>query len=273
MSGDGPAPARTALVTGASRGIGRHLALGLAGAGLDVAVLARDEGAVQRVASELRDAGVRAAAVAADVTDLRSVEDAVRRVEEGIGPLDLLVNNAGRIDHREVAPWEADPDDWWGVVETNVRGAFHLVRTVVPGMLARGGGRVVDLSTGSAIRDSGIYSAYHASKTALLRFGSGLHLAGADAGLRTFEVSPGVVRTDMTASMGIHEGRQDWTDPSAVVDLVVAVAAGRLDDWSGRFLRAGTDEVDDLRTAAGQGLPDDARTLRLRPWGPGDPVA
>lgn len=260
-------------MTGASRGIGRHLALGLAGAGLDVALLARDQSALGGVREQVERAGVRAVVLPADVTDVRAVRAAVAAAEAELDGIDLLVNNAGRIESAEVPPWQADPDEWWSVFEANVRGPFHLVQAVVPGMLARGGGRVVDLSTGSATRDSDIYSAYYASKTALLRFGSGLHEAGFAHGLRVFELAPGVVRTDMTGSMAVHDDRTEWTDPADVVALLLAVAAGELDGWSGRFFRAGAEDVERLRAAAARGLDDDARRLRLRPWGDDDPVA
>ncbi|MFP5347729.1 MAG: SDR family NAD(P)-dependent oxidoreductase [Actinomycetes bacterium] len=269
----GPPPARTALVSGASRGIGRFIAVGLAEAGLNVALLARNAKALADAAEEVRAVGVHAVPVAADVTELGSVQDAVAEVREAIGQVDLLVNNAGRIESTEVVPWEADPFDWWAVVQTNLRGAFHLVRTVVPGMVEAGGGRVVDLSTGSALYDSDIYSAYHASKSALLRFGSGLALAGREHRLLSFELAPGVVRTDMTGSMPVHDDRTEWNDPGDVVGLVQAIARGELDAWSGRFLRAGSDDVATLRKVAQRGLQDDARRLVLQPYGDDDPLA
>jgi NAD(P)-dependent dehydrogenase (short-subunit alcohol dehydrogenase family) len=268
-----PAPARTALLTGATRGIGRHLALGLAGAGLDVALLGRDAAALDEVVAEAQGAGVRVAGVLADVTDLAGVERAVAEAELALGRIDLLVNNAGRIESGEVPPWETDPDEWWSVFEVNVRGPYNVARTVVPGMLAHGGGRIVDINSGAALRDGDIYSAYNASKAALFRVGAGFHDAGFACGLRVFELAPGVVRTDMTGSMGIHEDRTDWTDPREVVRMVLALASGDLDAWSGKFIRTGADDIERLRAAGARGLDDDARRLRLRPWGPDDPLA
>ncbi len=255
-------PARTALVTGASRGIGRFLAVGLARAGLDVALLARDEAALAEVAGEVTATGRRAVVVPADVTDPAAVRAAVDRAETELGSVDLLVNNAGRID-REVPLWEADPQEWWAVVEANVRGPFLLAHAVTPGMLARGGGRVVDLSSGAATRDSDVATAYYVSKTALFRIGGGLHEAGFDRGLRAFELAPGVVRTDMTGSMRAHEGRTEWTDPADVVALLVAVARGELDALSGRYLRVGADTPESLRAEVAAGLGEDTRRLRL----------
>ncbi len=97
-------------------------------------------------------AGFGGLAVPADVTDLAAVRAAVQRVTDELGPVDLLVNNAGLIDAAEVPVWEADPEQWWSVVESQLRGPFHLVQAVVPAMVARGGGRVVDLASGMSTR-------------------------------------------------------------------------------------------------------------------------
>lgn len=254
--------ARTALVTGASRGIGRALAVGLAREGLDVALLARDERLLEETAGQVRAAGARAVVLAADVTDETAVRAAVEQAERQLGAVDLLVNNAGVIDP-EVPLWEADPERWWAVVETNVRGPFLLAHAVVPGMLARGGGRVIDLNSGAGTRDSADATAYYVSKTALFRIGGALHEAGYERGLRSFEVAPGVVRTDMTLSMPVHRDRTEWTDPGAVVELVAAIARGELDALSGRYLRAGADTPESLRALAAAGLGPDTRRLRV----------
>ncbi|MCK9795487.1 SDR family oxidoreductase [Isoptericola sp. 4D.3] len=274
-AGDVP-PARAALVTGASRGIGREVALGLARAGLDVALLARDAGRLAEVAGEVRDLGRVALALPCDVTDATAVEAAVRSAEApvsggGLGGVDLLVNNAGRID-AEVPLWEADPDEWWSVLETNVRGPFLLARYVVPGMLARGGGRVVDLNSGAGSHDNAAATAYNASKTALMRLGAGLHAAGQRQGLRVLELAPGVVRTDMTESMRAHEGRTDWTPVERTVDLVTAFAAGGLDVCSGWFVRASHDTPESLRELAARASAPAARRLRVQPAAGDDPL-
>ncbi|TRW43754.1 SDR family oxidoreductase [Georgenia yuyongxinii] len=259
-------PARTALVTGASRGIGRAVAVGLARAGLDVALLARDADRLAEVAAEVRGLGRRAVVLAADVTDGGAVTAAVAAAETELGAIDLLVNNAGRID-TEVPLWEADPTEWWDVVETNVRGPFLLAHAVVPGMLNRGGGRVVDLNSGAGTRDTPDATAYNVSKTALFRIGGSLHEAGHARGLRTFEVAPGVVVTDMTRSMRAHTARTEWTDVADVVELVVVIARGGLDDLSGRYVRAGTDTPASLRFRGSLGeLGPDTRRLRVRDW-------
>jgi 3-oxoacyl-[acyl-carrier protein] reductase len=268
-----PPAARTALVTGAGRGLGRAIALGLAAAGVRVAVLGRTPPSLAGVLADLEDAapGGGAVPVVADVRDLEGVRTAVSAAQAGLGGrIDLLVNNAGVIEPVEVPVWEADPDAWWRVVETDLRGPFHCVRAVVPGMLAHGGGRVVNLSSGAGAADREIYSAYCAAKAGLFRITGNLHLAGFELGLRAFEISPGVVRTDMTAAMAMHADRSDWTPVERLVELVVAVASGRLDAWSGRFLRAG---FDDPEVLAGRGPGPKGRLLGVLPYGPEDPLA
>jgi NAD(P)-dependent dehydrogenase (short-subunit alcohol dehydrogenase family) len=260
------------------------MAHGLARSGIAVGLFGRSGPALDEVAGEIRESGGRALIATADVRDFASVEAAVGvihegLVEAGLGGIDLLVNNAGVIDPVEVPVWEADPQDWWDVVETDLRGPFHLVRATVPGMLARGGGRVIDLSSGAGAKDREIYSAYCAAKAGLFRVSGNLHLAGFDRGLRAFEISPGTVRSDMTASMPMHADRTDWTPPEALVELVLGVARGELDAWSGGFLRAGLDTVAGLRQAEadlvdipGGAVPSPLRRLGVLPWGQADPV-
>ena len=260
-----------ALITGASPGIGRHLVDGLAARGMAVAGLARGEERLRAAMDEVTAAtGARTLAVAADVTDRESVGAAVARVTDELGRVDLLVNNAGLVDDAEVPLWEADPDQWWEVVSSHLRGGFLLSRAVVPWMLLRNRGRVVNLASGMSLRARPEYSAYTVAKTGLMRMTEALSGALEGSDVRVFDIAPGVIRTDMTRAMPLHAGRTDWTPPERVVELVAAIAAGELDAWSGRFLHAGLDDVDALRRITPEGV---ARQLRLRPYGDDDPIA
>ena len=261
----------TALVTGASTGIGRHLVEGLAARGMAVAGLARGEGRLRTAMDEVATAtGARTLAVAADVTDRASVDAAVARVTDELGRVDLLVNNAGLIDAAEVPLWEADPDQWWDVVTSHLRGGFLLSRAVVPWMLLRNHGRVVNLASGTSVRPRAEYSAYSVAKAGLMRITETLAGALEGSDVRVFDVAPGVVRTDMTASMPLHKDRTDWTPPERVVEFVAAIAAGDLDAWSGRYLHVAQDDLDTLRRTTPEGI---ARQLRLHPYGDDDPAA
>ena len=232
------------LITGASRGIGAHLARGFAAAGYDVAAAATS--VPESVVKEIRALGANAVGLAVDVRREADVVRAIESAEEALGPIDVLISNAGRID-AEVPLWEADPDEWWDVMETNVRGPFLFARHLVPRMIARGGGRVIDINSGSGTRDFEVATAYTASKTALFRLGGSLHAAGYDLGIRAFEMAPGVVRTDMTNSMRAHDGRKDWTDPDDVVQLALTLASGDADHLSGTYVRAGVTEPANLK--------------------------
>jgi NAD(P)-dependent dehydrogenase (short-subunit alcohol dehydrogenase family) len=260
---------QVALITGASTGIGRHLAEGLAAHGMAVAGLARTPDRLATAMDEIAAAtGARTLAAPADVTDRAAVEAAVGRVLEEFGQVDLLVNNAGLMDAEEVPVWEADPDDWWAVVTSHIRGALLPVRAVVPGMVARGRGRVINVSSGLALSGGRVYSAYSVGKTGLMRLTETLAAGLQGTGVLAFDLAPGVVRTAMSTSMSLHDDRSEWTDPAQVVALAVAIAAGRLDHWAARYLQTGRDDPDVLRRV----VPDrGARRLRLRPYGETDP--
>ena len=266
---------RTALVTGAGRGIGREIALALARDGYALGLVARTRERLEEVAEEARVLGVAVTVAAADLVDATAVADAVARVEAGLataGGIGLLVNNAGVIERAELPFAADDVEDVWRVVETNVRGPLLVTHAVLPGMLARGGGRVLNINSGAGHRAMGSYTGYAISKGALARFTTQLHRQYGDAGLRVLDLAPGVVATDMTAAMPVHADRTDWTSPQDVAALVLGFGAGDLDALSGRFVRAGADTVASLREHAGAILAADARTLRLATWGADDPA-
>jgi NAD(P)-dependent dehydrogenase (short-subunit alcohol dehydrogenase family) len=236
-----------------------------------VAGLARSADTLTEAMAEVADdTGARTLAVPADVTDRASVEAAAARVTEELGNVDLLVNNAGLIDAAEVPLWEAEPDQWWDVVASHVRGAFLLCRTVVPWMLLRNRGRIVNIASGQSVRINPVFSAYGVGKTGLMRITEALDASLQGSDVKAFDLAPGVVDTPMTRGMSMWEGKTDWTPPERVVELVAAIAAGELDQWSGRLLRVGADDPAVVRDLQPEG---DARQLRLRPYGEADPLA
>jgi len=267
-----PVP-RTALVTGGGRGIGRGIALGLARAGYAVALVGRTRAHVAAVAALVRADGGTAFASSADLVDATEVADAVARAEADLGGIGLLVNNAGVIERAETDFVTDDVEDAWRVIETNVRGPLLVTHAVLPAMLARGGGRILNLNSGSGYRRSRTYTGYGISKGALARLTTLVDTQYRDGGIRVLDLAPGHVETDMTGSMPMHEGRSDWTPLSDVVALVTAFGEGALDELSGRLVRAGTDTVASLVAAADRIVAADARTMRLTPYGDDDPIA
>lgn len=149
-------------------------------------------------------------------------------------------------------------------------GLFHVMRPVLADMVRRGGGRTVELASGAGVRDWEVASAYTVSKTALIRLTGHVHEAGSHLGLRSFAVAPGVVDTEMARSMAAHAQRTEFTPVARTVDLVAAIAAGELDEWSGRYLRVTHDTAASLRQ---HGAPkEQERRLRIIAWGPEDPA-
>ena len=261
---------RTAMVTGAGRGIGRGIALGLAHAGYAVALVGRTRANLDAVAEEI---GGPVFVAAADLIDPTEVDDAVARAEDELGGIGLLVNNAGVIE-RDATDFVADDvEDSWRVIEANVRGPLLVTHAVLPGMLARGSGRVVNLNSGAGHRAMTEYTGYAISKGALARFTTQLDAQYRDRGLRVIDLAPGHVETQMTTGMPMHEGRTQWTPVEAVAELVRAFGDGELDALSGRFVRAGTDTVESLKAATAQILAADARSLSLSRYGDTDPIA
>jgi NAD(P)-dependent dehydrogenase (short-subunit alcohol dehydrogenase family) len=261
------------LVTGAGRGIGRELALGLARQGMRVGLVGRNRRTLDATLSACAAAGGKAVAVPADVTDRTQLRAAVDTVERDLGPLDLVVSNAGLRERHPGPPWEADADDWWRTVETNVRGPFLLARCVLPGMVERGHGRLLHVGSGMGQRPQPEWSAYGVSKAALSRLTDSLATALTGTGVTVLELSPGLVRTDMTETMWGPAEEQPWHDVARMVDATVRFARGDLDPLHGRFVHAARDDLDALLAAAPGIAETDARTLRLRGYGPDDPLA
>ena len=187
---------KVALVTGASRGLGEGAARGLAAAGASVMLLARDGKRVAEVAQAITQDKGRAEAAACDVSDYAAVQNVVAQTEATLGPVDILVNNAGVIEPiSEIAT--SDPALWAQSLSINLVGAYYVLRAVLPGMLERGGGTIVNVSSGAAYRPLEGWSAYCSGKAGLAMLTRAVALETAGKGIRIFGFSPGTIDTDM----------------------------------------------------------------------------
>jgi NAD(P)-dependent dehydrogenase (short-subunit alcohol dehydrogenase family) len=244
-----------ALVTGGGRGIGANVARELAAAGMRVALAARTRAQVESVASEI--GGI---AIEADVSRRDDVDRMVAESESALGPIDLLVANAGiSVAHDDV--WEVEPERWWRVHEVNVLGVFLCCRAVIPRMLERRRGRIVIVASGAAYLPGARSTAYTSSKAAANRFAETLanQLEGQ---IPVFSISPGLVRTEMTE--GSFADDAPWTPPECAPRLVCALASGRFDALSGRYLHAEHDPPEELEQRIDEILADDLNAIRLR---------
>jgi 3-oxoacyl-[acyl-carrier protein] reductase len=245
-----PSERGVAFVTGGGRGIGASIARELAADGWSIVVAARTADQVEAVADE-----VGGRAIELDVTDREAVERAVAEA----GDVELLVANAG-IGNQDGSTWEADPEDWWRVLEVNVLGVHLCCRAVIPGMLERRRGRIVITASGAAYLPGMSHTAYPASKAAVARYGETLanELRGR---IPVFFFSPGLVKTEMTGGFGDDA---PWTPPELAPRLVRVLASGQADALAGRYLHAEHDDIEDLISRADEINERDLNAIRLQ---------
>jgi NAD(P)-dependent dehydrogenase (short-subunit alcohol dehydrogenase family) len=255
---------RTAIVTGAGRGFGRAIAERLAGEGAKVALLARSQAQIDEVAASI---GAAALAVACDVTDPVSVGQAVARVEGGLGPVDILVSNAG-IAGPFGPLWEVDPEEWWQAQAVHIRAPMLLLHRLLPGMIERGRGHAVCVSAKAARIVAPHLSAYCTGKIAQNRLVAEAAAELAGTGVAAFAIDPGFVFTQLARDTmddpqarvhlaGMVErlrGRE--ADPAAQADLarcaerVLGLVSGKYDALSGNYYEL-DDDLDEALARLG----------------------
>jgi NAD(P)-dependent dehydrogenase (short-subunit alcohol dehydrogenase family) len=199
------------LITGASKGIGAAAARVFATAGANVALAARNGDAIAELAGEI---GPAAIAIPCDVSRFWEMEAAVAACHTAFGHLDVLINNAGVIDPI-TSLFEADPDDWARAIDVNLKGVFNGMRAALPGMIARGAGTILTVSSGAAHNPLEGWSAYCTSKAGAAMLTRCADLEAAPAGIRVMGLSPGTVATDMQREIkasGVNAVSQlDWS--------------------------------------------------------------
>ena len=191
---------QVAWVTGAGRGIGRAAALALAEQGAKVALVSRTQAEVDQVASEIAQRGGKALASMLDVSNWDMVAWAAQQIEAALGHIDILVNNAGVLEPLGKL-WETDPEQWARVIDINLSGAYYCMCAVLPGMIKRGRGVIVNVSSGAAVSAQPGWTAYASSKAGLDHLTRTLAVDLNDTPIRTYSLHPGLVETQMQSTL------------------------------------------------------------------------
>jgi len=241
-----------ALITGAGRGIGKALALRLAAEGAHVTLTARTHAQIEAVAAEIASRGGQALAVAADVTDEAAVYHVATAAAERFGPVAVLINNAGIGD--PFGPiGDIDPLQWWATQKVHVLGSLLFMRSVIPAMRARGGGRIINIVSRAGLQPIHNMSAYAVAKCTAIRLIEQVDLEEREHKIRAFALQPGTIITEMAqqtlsspeAQRYIPEGiamlraltsASSDADLQRCCDVVAALAAGTYDALAGQYL-------------------------------------
>ncbi len=207
---------KVVLITGASRGIGAETARAFARAGAKVALVARSRDEIERLAEEIKtEFGASAMACPCDISEREAFEQTISDVEQHLGLVDVLINNAGVVEPIGHLT-NVDPEAWSRLIDINIKAVFYAMHRIVPGMVERGGGTVLTVSSGAAHRPVEGWSAYCTSKAGAAMLTSMLDLEYRDKGLRVMGLSPGTVATQMQRDIkasGINAVSQlDWSD-------------------------------------------------------------
>src|SRR5262245_36224895 len=244
---------QVAIVTGAGRGIGKAIALGLARAGAAVTLTARSTGELDSAVREIERAGGRAFAIPGDVTRRSDVERVIGLAQRHFGPCTLLVSNAG-IPGTYGPLWVSDPDEWWHTQEVHLRGALLYLHATLPSMTQRRAGRVIVMSSAGGTRVNPLLSAYSVAKCAQIRLVEHVAAEAKASGVSVFAIQPGTIATSMADSTLASPEAQRWVpemlailkhikateDATAGLEkcaqMCVQLASGRYDALTGRYL-------------------------------------
>jgi 3-oxoacyl-[acyl-carrier protein] reductase len=212
---------KTALITGAGRGIGRAIAIALAKEGINLGLIGLNMSNLEKVAAELAQFDVKISAATADVTDLESVTHAVEHINSDLGPIDILINNAGIAKFGGFL--DLTPEEWEKIIQVNLMGVYNVTRVVLPGMIERKSGDIINISSSAGQKGAPVTSAYSASKFAVLGLTESLMLEVRKHNIRVTALTPSTVVTDLAIDTNLVSGNEENVmHPEDLAELIVA---------------------------------------------------
>ncbi len=212
---------KIAYITGAGRGIGKATALELAREGVHVGLMARTESSLEEVAQEARAFGVKASVAAVDISDLSAVEAAVAKLENDLGPTDILINNAGVGFYGSML--EADPDEWKKTFEVNVFGTYHVTRTVLPQLIEKNRGDILNISSSNGLKGTAGSTAYSGTKFAVQGMTEALMQEVRRNNIRVMTLNPSLVATELAFGDELDEqDKEKFMQPEDMAEYMVS---------------------------------------------------
>ena len=212
---------KTALVTGGGRGLGKAVALALAAEGVNVVITGRNENNLKSVVAEIESKGVKSSYSVFDVTDKKQVFISLEKLQNDFGKFDILINNAGIAAFGGIL--EMDDEQWEDIVKTNLFGPYYVVKAVVPGMVEKKSGDVVNISSTAGLKGNALTSAYSASKFGLIGMSESMMLELRKQNIRVTTLTPSTISTDMAKTdLKITDGNPEKVlQPEDFAELVV----------------------------------------------------
>lgn len=212
---------KNAIITGAGRGIGRATAIAFAKEGIHVGLIGKTKANLEKVAEELREYGVNVSIAAADVADNESVTAAVEHVKSELGPIDILINNAGIGKFGKFL--ELTPEEFKNIIDVNLMGMYYVTRAVLPEMIERQSGDIINISSTAGQKGAPVTSAYSASKFGVLGMTESLMLEVRKHNIRVSALTPSTVATDLAFEENLTDGNPDKVlQPEDLAELMVA---------------------------------------------------
>jgi len=225
---------KVALITGSGRGMGRAISLGLAKNGVKVALTGRNQRLLDKTAKEIEEAGGNAKTFLLDVTDDRQAESVSKEVYEEWGSIDILVNNAGVIVYDKPV-WETTLEEWNFIMDTNLKGTFLTCKAVLPYMMQKGAGYIINIGSSSGKEPDDEYGPYAASKWGVVGYTASLAKSLIGQGIIVNGINPTWVDTDMARAY-IPEGDPDWVTQNEISDAVIYLLTKAPKAMTGKFI-------------------------------------
>ncbi|MDI5949180.1 3-ketoacyl-ACP reductase [Flavobacterium yafengii] len=212
---------KNALITGAGKGIGKAIALALAKEGVNIILVARTQEEIDSVAAKVRSLRVKALAITADVADINSVNAAVAKALAEFGSIDILINNAGIAAFGKFL--ELEPTDWERIIQVNLMGTYYVTRAVLPNMIERQTGDIINISSTAGLSGNALTSAYSASKFAVLGLTESLMQEVRKHNIRVTALTPSTVATDMAKELNLTDGNPEKVmQAEDMAELIIA---------------------------------------------------